>query len=99
MPDLPGSPGMETHRSRGAKRSQTKIATGHPVWRCSVDVVEEAAERPFLDDQGALGLRRTIYATRYLVDETYQRRIGRQLNKGENLRSLRRDLAYAVKAP
>ncbi|MDQ1247558.1 MAG: hypothetical protein QG597_1928 [Actinomycetota bacterium] len=41
------------------------------------------------------GLRRTIYAARYLVDETYQRRIGRQLNKGENLHSLRRDLAYA----
>ena len=29
-------------------------------------------------------LRRTVYA-RYLADETYRRRIGRQLNKGENV--------------
>jgi TnpA family transposase len=40
-------------------------------------------------------LRRTIYAARYLVDEAYRRRIARQLNKGENLHSLRRELAYA----
>jgi TnpA family transposase len=40
-------------------------------------------------------LRRTVYAARYLADETYRRRIARQLNKGENLHSLRRDLAYA----
>ena len=40
-------------------------------------------------------LRRTIYAARYLADETYQRRIGRQLNKGENIHTLRRNLAHA----
>ena len=40
-------------------------------------------------------LRRTVYAARYLADETYQRRIGRQLNKGENLHALKRSLAYA----
>jgi TnpA family transposase len=28
-------------------------------------------------------LRRTVYAARYLADETYRRRIARQLNKGE----------------
>lgn len=39
-------------------------------------------------------LRRTVYAARYLADETYRRRISRQLNKGENLHSLRRSLAY-----
>jgi TnpA family transposase len=33
---------------------------------------------------------------RYLADETYRRRIARQLNKGENLHSLRRELAYAT---
>lgn len=33
---------------------------------------------------------------RYLADETYRRRIARQLNKGENLHALRRSLAYAV---
>jgi TnpA family transposase len=40
-------------------------------------------------------LCRTLYAVRYLADESYRRRIGRQLNKGENLHSLRRALAYA----
>ncbi len=41
-------------------------------------------------------LRRTLYATRYLADETYRRRISRQLNKGENLHALRRSFAYAA---
>jgi TnpA family transposase len=40
-------------------------------------------------------LRRTIYAARYLADETYQRRIGWQLNKGENVHTLRRHIAHA----
>ena len=40
-------------------------------------------------------LRRTLYAALHLADETYRRRISRQLNKGENLHSLRRTLAYA----
>jgi TnpA family transposase len=40
-------------------------------------------------------LRRSVYAARYLADETYQRRIGRQLNKGENVHTLKRNLAYA----
>jgi TnpA family transposase len=40
-------------------------------------------------------LRRTVYAARYLADETYRRRIGRQLNKGENVHSLKRALSYA----
>ncbi|KAB1927320.1 Tn3 family transposase [Micromonospora sp. ALFpr18c] len=40
-------------------------------------------------------LRPTVYAARYLADETYRRRISRQLNKGENLHALRRSLAYA----
>ena len=44
-------------------------------------------------DWGAL--RRTIYAARYLADETYRRKIARQLNKGESLHALRRDLLYA----
>ncbi|GAA4967290.1 Tn3-like element TnAs3 family transposase [Actinoplanes utahensis] len=40
-------------------------------------------------------LRRTVYAARYLADPAYRRRIARQLNKGENLHALRRELAYA----
>lgn len=40
-------------------------------------------------------LRRTIYAARYLSDTAYRRRITRQLNKGESLHALRRDLCYA----
>jgi TnpA family transposase len=46
-----------------------------------------------LKEWGAL--RRTIYAARYLADETYRRKIARQLNKGESLHALRRDLLYA----
>jgi TnpA family transposase len=46
-----------------------------------------------IKEHGAL--RRTVYAARYLADETYRRRIARQLNKGENLHALRRSLAYA----
>ena len=53
------------------------------------------AERPHRRDQGIRALRRTVYAARYLADETYRRRIARQLNKGENLHALRRSLAYA----
>lgn len=41
-------------------------------------------------------VRRTVYAARYLADETYRRRIARQLNRGENLHTLRRSLAYAA---
>lgn len=40
-------------------------------------------------------LQRTIYAARYLADDTYQRRIGRQLNKGENVHALKRNVFYA----
>ena len=40
-------------------------------------------------------LRRTIHAARYLSDPAYRRKIGRQLNKGESLHALRRDLHYA----
>lgn len=41
------------------------------------------------------GLVRTIHTARYLSDEAARRRVARQLNKGENLHSLRRELAYA----
>jgi hypothetical protein len=40
-------------------------------------------------------LRRAIHAARYLSDPAYRRKIGRQLNKGESLHALRRDLHYA----
>lgn len=40
-------------------------------------------------------LRRTIHTARYLSDPEYRRRITRQLNKGESLHTLRRDLHYA----
>jgi TnpA family transposase len=40
-------------------------------------------------------LRRTIHTARYLSDPVYRRKISRQLNKGESLHSLRRDLHYA----
>ena len=40
-------------------------------------------------------LRRTIHTARYLSDPVYRRKISRQLNKGESLHALRRDLHYA----
>ncbi|MFH8343041.1 Tn3 family transposase [Streptomyces sp. AM6-12] len=46
-----------------------------------------------LKEYGAI--RRTIYAAKYLSDPAYRRKIARQLNKGESLHSLRRQLHYA----
>ncbi|WP_406500097.1 transposase [Streptomyces sp. NBC_00846] len=43
-----------------------------------------------LKEYGAI--RRTIYAAKYLSDESYRRKIARQLNKGESLHALRRQL-------
>ncbi|MFI9597766.1 Tn3 family transposase [Nonomuraea sp. NPDC052265] len=40
-------------------------------------------------------MRRTIHAARYLSAPVYRRKISRQLNKGESLHALRRDLHYA----
>ncbi len=40
-------------------------------------------------------LRRTIHAATYLSDPAYRRKIARQLNKGESLHALRRELHYA----
>jgi TnpA family transposase len=40
-------------------------------------------------------LRRTIHTATYLSDPAYRRRISRQLNKGESLHALRRELHYA----
>jgi TnpA family transposase len=40
-------------------------------------------------------LRRTIHAAKYLSDPQYRRKVSRQLNKGESLHALRRDLHYA----
>jgi len=40
-------------------------------------------------------LRRTIYAARYLSDPDYRRKIARQLNRGESVHALKRDLLYA----
>ncbi|WP_224386186.1 Tn3 family transposase [Pseudonocardia sp. ICBG1293] len=46
-----------------------------------------------LKEYGAL--RRTVYTARYLSDPAYRRKISRQLNKGESLHALKRDLLYA----
>lgn len=46
-----------------------------------------------LKEYGAV--RRTVYAARYLSDPAYRRKISRQLNKGESLHALKRDLLYA----
>ncbi|MEG8179758.1 Tn3 family transposase [Nocardia terpenica] len=46
-----------------------------------------------LKEYGAL--RRTIYAAHYLSDPDYRRKIARQLNRGESVHALKRDLHYA----
>ncbi|MGW0828514.1 Tn3 family transposase [Streptomyces sp. NPDC002845] len=46
-----------------------------------------------LKEYGAI--RRTVYAAKYLSDESYRRKIARQLNKGESIHALRRQLHYA----
>lgn len=46
-----------------------------------------------LKEYGAL--RRTVYAARYLAREDYRRKISRQLNKGESMHALRREVFYA----
>ena len=46
-----------------------------------------------LEEYGALC--RMIYAARYLADPAYRRKIARQLNKGELLHALKRDLLDA----
>ena len=40
-------------------------------------------------------LNKTIFILRYILDEAYQRRIGKQLNKGEALHDLRAFLMFA----
>ena len=46
-----------------------------------------------LKEYGAL--RRTIYAAHYLSRADYRRKISRQLNKGESIHALKRDVFYA----
>jgi TnpA family transposase len=46
-----------------------------------------------LQDYGRL--IRTLYVCRYVADEELRRRVRRQLNKGESLHALRRDLFFA----
>src|SRR4051794_35699397 len=48
-----------------------------------------------VDDQLSRRLVRTIYVCRYVADEELRRRVRRQLNKGERLHALRRDLFFA----
>ncbi len=54
-----------------------------------------APEHPGRGSEGVRGVRRTICAVKYLADPDYRRKASRQLNKGESLHALRRDLLYA----
>jgi hypothetical protein len=72
-----------------------RAGTPPPGWCGQAVLVQAAAGRltSAIKEYGALW--RTVYAARYLADETYRRCITRQLNKGENLHARRRSLAYA----
>lgn len=78
-------------------RLAASLKYGHTSASLVVAKLHAAGRRSKL--AGALveygGLVRAVFALRYLADEAYRRRIGRQLNKGESLHSLRRDLFFA----
>ncbi|WP_267889685.1 Tn3 family transposase [Streptomyces acidiscabies] len=66
-------------------RSESPLPARHGAPRNALATV--------LKEYGAI--RRTIYAAKYLSDPVYRRKIARQLNKGESLHTLRRQLHYA----
>jgi TnpA family transposase len=79
-------------------RVATAVQGGHAIAALVVGKLcsskrQQNALTSAIKEYGAL--RRTVYAARYLADETYRRRIARQLNEGESLHALRRALAYA----
>jgi TnpA family transposase len=78
-------------------RLSASLKYGHATASLVVSKLHASARRSAiaqaLVEYGSL--QRTTYALRYLADEAYRRRITRQLNKGESLHSLRRDLFFA----
>ena len=90
-----GACAVESLASPCTSPSSRGSARGPIVPGQGADVAQgvEGAGLAAIKEYGAL--RRTVYAARYLADETYGRRIARQLTKGENLHSLRRSLAHA----
>ncbi|MEV7803162.1 Tn3 family transposase [Microbispora sp. NPDC088329] len=59
------------------------------------DFLGNATDLPLFELKEWGMLRRTLHAAKYLSDPAYSRKIARQLNKGESLHALRRDLYYA----
>ena len=87
---------METKRSFAF--DSRRVAEVRPRHRVGAIGKLSASGRPnslvaALEEQGAP--RRTIYAAKYLSGPDCRRKITRQLNKGESLHALRRDLLYA----
>ncbi|HJP80212.1 MAG TPA: Tn3 family transposase [Pseudonocardiaceae bacterium] len=78
-------------------RVAASLKYGHATASLVVGKLHAASRRSAvaqaLVEYGAI--QRTLYSLRYLADEAYRRRITRQLNKGESLHSLRRDLFFA----
>jgi hypothetical protein len=73
--------GIRAHRlssGQGCRWHATALAAGK---LCSSRQQQNALPAA-IKEYGAL--RRTVYADGHLADQTYRRRIGRQLNKGEN---------------
>lgn len=101
-------PGMCSCPARGATPTQPPTCsprTSGPISHATASLLvgklsasgRQNALAAALKEYGAL--RRTIYAARYLADPAYRRKISRQLNKGESLHALKRDLLYAHEAP
>jgi TnpA family transposase len=78
-------------------RLSASLKYGHATASLVVGKLHASARRSALAqalvEYGSI--QRTVFALRYLADEAYRRRITRQLNKGESLHSLRRDLSFA----
>jgi hypothetical protein len=83
--------------SRAASATRPTAPTGRPHIRPSVTgPVPVARGRSFtVTGRSEYGALTAHDPRRPVSDETYRRKIARQLNKGENLHALRRDLFYA----
>ena len=88
-------PGRRLLERPAAHGRITEVQAGHrlPDRRQVVGILRQNTLAAALKEWGTL--RRTIHAARYLSDPAYRRKIARQLNKGESLHALRRDLHYA----
>ena len=76
--------------------ASVKVGTPRPRWSSARSLIQrqQNALAAAIKESGRCGAPSTLPVP---GNETYRRRIGRQLNKGENVHALKRSLAYAGK--